>query len=58
MILQNQRPGVRAMLQSIPKISIGVAVAALLLGAGYLYAVRGEALLLDLAAMARGLFCF
>ena len=37
---------------------IGGAVAALVLGAAYLYAVRGTALLLDLAAAAGGLFCF
>lgn len=46
------------MQQSIHKISIGVAVAALMLGAGYLYAVRGQALLLDLAAMTRDFLCF
>jgi hypothetical protein len=37
---------------------IGSAVAALFLGAVYLYMVRGTALLLDLAAAAGGLFCF
>jgi hypothetical protein len=41
-----------------PRIAAGVAVAALMLGAGYLYAVRGSALLLDLAAMGRGILCF
>ena len=34
-----------------------VAVGLLLLGAGYLYAVRGPALLLDLSALA-GMICF
>jgi hypothetical protein len=37
---------------------IGGTVAALGLGAAYLYMVRGTALLLDLAAGAGGLFCF
>jgi hypothetical protein len=46
------------MLQSIPKISIGVAVVTLVFVAAYLYAVRGEALLLDVAAMTRGVLCF
>jgi hypothetical protein len=46
------------MLQAIPKLSIGVAVVTLLAAAAYLYAVRGEALLLDLAAMTRGVLCF
>jgi hypothetical protein len=36
---------------------VGSLVAVLLLGAGYLYAVRGEAMLIDLAAMGRALFC-
>jgi len=43
---------------SIHKISVGVAVVFLMLFAAYLYAVRGEALLLDLASMTRGLICF
>jgi hypothetical protein len=46
------------MLQSIPKLSVGVAVAAIVIAAVYLYAVRGEALLLDLAGLTRGLICF
>jgi hypothetical protein len=37
---------------------IGGTAAALFLGAAYLYAVRGTALLLDLAAAAGGLICF
>jgi hypothetical protein len=37
---------------------IGGSVGALALGAAYLYAVRGTALLLDLAAAAGGMFCF
>jgi hypothetical protein len=37
---------------------IGGTVAALFLGAAYLYMLRGTALLLDLAAAAGGLFCF
>jgi hypothetical protein len=49
---------VGAIVQSIPKISIGVAVVILVLVAAYLYAVRGEALLLDVAAMTRGVLCF
>jgi len=36
---------------------VGSCVALLLVGAGYLYAVRGEALLIDLAGMGRALFC-
>ncbi|MCL4765971.1 MAG: hypothetical protein KJZ80_07060 [Hyphomicrobiaceae bacterium] len=43
--------------QPLRMVLVGGAVAALMLGAGYLYAVRGEAILLDLAAMGRGLFC-
>jgi hypothetical protein len=46
------------MLQSIPKLSIGAAVATLVIAAAYLYAVRGEALLLDLAGLAGGLICY
>jgi hypothetical protein len=40
------------------KALVGMAVALLVLSAGYLYAVRGEALLFDLATAARGLLCF
>ena len=36
---------------------VGSCVALLMLGAGYLYAVRGEAILIDLAAMGRAMFC-
>ena len=36
---------------------VGSVLAALIGGAGYLYAVRGEAMLIDLAAMGRALFC-
>jgi hypothetical protein len=46
------------MLTSVQKISLGLAVLLLMLAATYLYGVRGEALLLDLASMARGLLCF
>jgi hypothetical protein len=37
---------------------VGSLVAVLVLGATYLYAVRGTAMLLDLAAAAGGMFCF
>lgn len=37
---------------------IGGAVVVLMAGATYLYAVRGTALLLDMAAAAGGMFCF
>ena len=46
------------MLTSVQKISFGLAVFILVLAATYLYGVRGEALLLDLATMTRGLLCF
>jgi hypothetical protein len=46
------------MLTSVQKISLGFAVFMLVLAATYLYGVRGEALLMDLASMARGLLCF
>ena len=39
------------------KLTIGTALAALALGAAYLYAVRGPAMLLDLSGLARGVFC-
>ncbi len=45
------------MAQVLRRVLVGGAVTALMLGAGYLYAVRGEAILIDLAAMGRGLFC-
>ncbi len=37
--------------QALKKVVAGGAVALLMLGAGYLYAVRGEAILMDLAAV-------
>jgi hypothetical protein len=37
---------------------IGGGVTALVVGAAYLYTVRGTALLLDMAAAAGGMFCF
>lgn len=40
------------------KIGIGMGVGLLLAGALYLYAVRGNAMLLDLAQMTRAVFCF
>jgi hypothetical protein len=39
------------------RIAVGVALGALLLGAVYLYAVRGQALILDLAAMTAAWLC-
>lgn len=39
-------------------LALGGVLAVLLAGGVYLYAVRGPALLLDLAAGARGLLCF
>ena len=43
--------------QSLRRVLVGGAVALLMLGAGYLYAARGEAMLMDLAGMARALLC-
>ena len=40
------------------RIGLAVALVALLGAACWLYAVRGEAILLDLAGMARGVWCF
>jgi hypothetical protein len=40
------------------KVAVGATLAGLLAGAVYLYSVRGQALLLELAAMTRGLLCF
>ena len=37
---------------------IGSLVAAMVLGATYLYAVRGTVMLLDMAAAVGGMFCF
>jgi hypothetical protein len=39
------------------RIALGGAVAVAFLGALYLYVVRGQALLLDLASDVAGLFC-
>jgi hypothetical protein len=38
--------------------SLIIVLGALLAGAAYLLAVRGEALILDLAAVSQRLFCF
>ena len=46
------------MTRSASRLMMGAAIAALLAGAGYLYAVRGSALLLDLSAMVGNAFCF
>ena len=46
------------MSNALPKIAVGLTVTLLLAGASYLYAVRGTAILLDLAGMAYGLLCF
>ena len=46
------------MTRSAPKLAIGLTVGMLLAVATYLYAVRGPAILLDLAGMAQGLWCF
>lgn len=43
--------------QALRRVVIGGTVALLMLGAGYLYAVRGEAILMDLAAMGSALLC-
>ncbi len=43
--------------QSLRKVLVGGSIAVLMLGAGYLYAVRGEAILMDLAAMGSALLC-
>jgi hypothetical protein len=37
---------------------LGALLAALLAGAAYLIAVRGEALILDLSALSQRIFCF
>ena len=39
------------------RVVIGGAVALLMMAAGYLYTVRGEAILVDLAAMGSALLC-
>lgn len=46
-----------AMEQSLRRLLVGGAVSLLMLGAGYLYAARGEAILIDLAGMGRALLC-
>lgn len=40
------------------KIGVWMSVGMLLAGALYLYAVRGNAMLLDLAHLSRAMFCF
>lgn len=42
---------------ALRRILVGTALAGLMLGAGYLYAVRGEAILMDLSAMGSALLC-
>jgi hypothetical protein len=42
---------------TLGRILVGAAVAGLVIGAGYLYTVRGEAILMDLAAMGSALLC-
>jgi hypothetical protein len=46
------------MAQTGAKVAVASMLALLLFGAVYLYVVRGQALLVDLAAMTRGLLCF
>ena len=48
----------QAMTRSPPRLAIAVTLGLLLASAGYLYAVRGSAILLDLASMAGGMWCF
>jgi len=43
--------------RTAPRVALDVALTVLVIGAVYLYAVRGTALLLDLAAMTRGILC-
>lgn len=43
--------------QSLRRVLFAGALTVLLLGAGYLYAARGEAILMDLAGMGRSLLC-
>ena len=45
------------MAPSLRTTVLGASLAALLAGAAYLYLVRGPAILVDLAAMGRGLLC-
>ncbi len=40
------------------RIGLGVAVGFALIGAAYLYTVRGTAILFDLASGMAGMFCF
>ncbi len=46
------------MQQSLRTFLVGTSVTLLLAGATYLYVVRGPAILIDLAATGRALFCF
>lgn len=46
------------MVQSLRRVLVGGAVGLSILGAGYLYVARGEAMLIDLAGMSRALLCF
>ena len=46
------------MTRQAPRLAIGLTLALLLAGGTYLYAVRGSAILMDLAGMAGGLWCF
>ena len=41
-----------------PRAALALAVALLVAGGAYLYAVRGTALMLDLATGMQGLWCF
>lgn len=45
------------MLKSAPTLAIATGLTLLLAGGAYLYAVRGPALLMDMAVMARGMLC-
>ncbi|MGH6815665.1 MAG: hypothetical protein ACREC6_08170 [Hyphomicrobiaceae bacterium] len=46
------------MVRTTPRVVVGAVLTAAMGGAVYLYAVRGTALLLDLAAAASRVFCF
>jgi hypothetical protein len=43
---------------SLHRLVVGTSVSLLLASAAYLYVVRGPAILIDLAATGRALFCF
>ena len=45
------------MSENMPRIAAFVALAAVLAGATYLYAVRGTALLMDLSTAVQGFLC-